>query len=96
LTFPNPHKIDLEKFMLSNFISMFNEKFAQLTGRSLAGFKRFSKNIRHITPTVVTGQTPDTSPLPDRKKNKKPSAIYLELDLKACPIFPIHLSRSLG
>ncbi|MBS1527115.1 MAG: helix-turn-helix transcriptional regulator, partial [Bacteroidetes bacterium] len=39
--FAEPHKIDLEKFMLTNY--HFNvpvEKFAQLTGRSLAGFKR--------------------------------------------------------
>src|SRR6266700_7244454 len=39
--FSEPHKIDLERFMHSNF--HFNvpvEKFAQLTGRSLSGFKR--------------------------------------------------------
>jgi hypothetical protein len=45
--FSEPYKIDLERFMLSNF--HFNvpiEKFAQLTGRSLAAFKRdFTKTF---------------------------------------------------
>ena len=39
--FSEPHKMDLEKFMRANY--QFNvpvEKFARLTGRSLAGFKR--------------------------------------------------------
>lgn len=39
--FSEPYKIDLEKFMLSNY--RFNvpiEEFSKLTGRSLSGFKR--------------------------------------------------------
>ncbi len=47
--FSNPHKIDLEKFMLQNFhYNVPVENFAKLTGRSLAGFKRdFEKYFKH-------------------------------------------------
>ena len=45
--FSEPHKIDLEEFMLDNFhYNLPIEKFAGLTGRSLAGFKRdFQKKL---------------------------------------------------
>ena len=49
--FSEPYKIDLEKFMLRNF--HFNvpvEKFAHLTGRSLAGFKRDFQKIFGLSP----------------------------------------------
>ena len=49
--FSAPYKIDLEKFMLSNFHYNFPvEKFAQLTGRSLAGFKRDFKKTFDTSP----------------------------------------------
>ena len=49
--YSEPYKINLEKFMLNNF--QFNvpvEKFAQLTGRSLAGFKRDFQKRFHTSP----------------------------------------------
>ena len=49
--FSEPHKIDLEKFMQTNF--KFNvpiENFAKLTGRSLAGFKRDFQKTFDILP----------------------------------------------
>ncbi len=49
--FSEHHKIDLERFMLSNF--HFNvpvEKLAQLTGRSLSGFKRDFQKIFGMPP----------------------------------------------
>ena len=49
--FSEPHKMDLEKFMLTNFhYNVPVEKFAQLTGRSLAGFKRDFQKAFDITP----------------------------------------------
>ncbi len=43
--FSDPYKLDLEKFMLQNFhYNVPVEKFARLTGRSLAGFKRDFKS----------------------------------------------------
>jgi len=49
--FSEHHKIDLERFMLSNF--HFNvpvEKLAQLTGRSLSGFKSVFQKIFGMPP----------------------------------------------
>lgn len=96
--FSEPHKIDLEKFMFRNF--RFNvpiEKFAQLTGRSLAGFKRdFQKTF-------------DTSPrqwLQDKrlkearylieKKGKKPSLIYLDLGFESLSHFSNSFKQKFG
>jgi len=96
--FSEPYKIDLEKFMLNNF--HFNipvEKFAQLTGRSLAGFKRdFQKTF-------------DTSPrhwLQEKRltearhlietKHKKPSAIYLDLGFESLSHFSHSFKKKFG
>lgn len=96
--FSEPYKMDLEKFMVNNF--HFNvpvEKFAQLTGRSLAGFKRdFQKTF-------------DTSPrhwLQDKrllearhlieKKNRKPSAIYLDLGFESLSHFSHSFKKKFG
>jgi AraC family transcriptional regulator, exoenzyme S synthesis regulatory protein ExsA len=90
--FSEPYKIDLERFMLSNF--HFNvpiEKFAQLTGRSLAAFKRdFGK----------TFGVPPRHWLQDKRlkearhrietRHEKPSAIYLDLGFESLS----HFSRS--
>ena len=49
--FSDPHKIDLEAFMSKNYL--FNvglERFAYLTGRSLATFKRDFDKIFHTSP----------------------------------------------
>jgi len=96
--FSDPYKIDLEKFMLSNF--HFNvpvEKFAQLTGRSLAGFKRdFKKSF-------------DTSPrqwLQERRltearhlieaKHRKASTIYLDLGFESLSHFSHSFKKRFG
>ena len=90
--FSQPYKIDLERFMLSNY--HFNvpiEKFAQLTGRSLAAFKRdFQK----------TFSVPPRQWLQDKRlnearhrletKHEKASAIYLDLGFESLS----HFSRS--
>ncbi|MFD2287607.1 helix-turn-helix domain-containing protein [Pedobacter petrophilus] len=90
--FSQPYKIDLEKFMLNNF--HFNipvERFAQLTGRSLAGFKRDFQ---------ITFGSPPRRWLQDKRlniarhlietKHQKPSAIYLDLGFESLS----HFSRS--
>jgi AraC-like DNA-binding protein len=96
--FSQPYKIDLEKFMLSNFhFNVTVEKFAQLTGRSLAGFKRDFQ------------RTFDTSPrhwLQDRrlmearhlieKKNRKASAIYLDLGFESLSHFSHSFKKKFG
>jgi AraC family transcriptional regulator, exoenzyme S synthesis regulatory protein ExsA len=90
--FSEPHKIDLERFMLSNF--HFNvpvEKFAQLTGRSLAAFKRDFQKIFNMAPR----QWLHEKRLMEARhlievKNRKPSAIYLDLGFESLS----HFSRS--
>jgi AraC-like DNA-binding protein len=90
--FSQPYKIDLERFMISNF--HFNvpiEKFAQLTGRSLAAFKR---------DFLKTFGAPPRQWLQDKRlteakhlietKHEKPSAIYLDLGFESLS----HFSRS--
>ncbi|MDR3714838.1 MAG: AraC family transcriptional regulator [Puia sp.] len=90
--FSEPHKIDLEKFMLSNF--HFNvpvEKFAQLTGRSLAGFKRDFQKTFGLSPRhwLQEKRLTEARHLIE-KKNRKPSAIYLDLGFESLS----HFSRS--
>lgn len=96
--FSQPYKIDLEKFMLCNF--HFNvpvEKFAQLTGRSLAGFKRdFQK----------TFGLPPRHWLQDKRLNaarhlietghQKPSAIYLDLGFESLSHFSHSFKKKFG
>jgi AraC-like DNA-binding protein len=96
--FSQPHKINLEKFMLGNF--HFNipvEKFAQLTGRSLAGFKRdFQK---------VFGSAPRRWLLDKRLmvakhlievKRQKPSSIYLTLGFESQSHFSHAFKKKFG
>jgi AraC-like DNA-binding protein len=96
--FSEPYKIDLEKFMLSNFhFNLPVEKFAQLTGRSLAGFKRdFKKSFG----------TPPRQWLQERrlvearhlieKKNRKASAIYLDLGFESLSHFSHSFKKRFG
>ncbi|GAB3746958.1 helix-turn-helix domain-containing protein [Spirosoma pomorum] len=96
--FSAPGKIDLEKFMLSNF--RFNvpiEKFAQLTGRSLAAFKR---------DFVKTFGAPPRHWLQDKRlseakylietKQQKPSTIYLELGFESISHFSNSFKKKFG
>lgn len=90
--FSEPHKIDLEQFMLTNY--HFNvpvEKFAQLTGRSLAGFKRDFKKTFGMAPRhwLQEKRLTEARHLIENK-NQKPSVIYLDLGFESLS----HFSRS--
>ena len=96
--FSEPYKIDLEKFMLSNF--HFNvpvEKFAQLTGRSLAGFKRDFKKTFDASPRqwLQERRLMEARHLIE-KKNKKPSAIYLDLGFESLSHFSHSFKKKFG
>ena len=96
--FSEPHKIDLEKFMLSNF--HFNvpvEKFAQLTGRSLAGFKRDFQKTFGMSPRqwLQERRLTEARHLIERK-NKKPSAIYLDLGFESLSHFSHAFKKKFG
>lgn len=96
--FSNPYKIDLEKFMLSNF--HFNvpvEKFAQLTGRSLAAFKRDFQKLFGMAPRqwLQEKRLTEARHLIE-KKNKKPSAIYLDLGFESLSHFSHSFKKKFG
>lgn len=96
--FSEPYKIDLEKFMLSNF--HFNvpvEKFAQLTGRSLAGFKRDFQKTFGMAPRhwLQEKRLMEARHLIE-KKNRKPSAIYLDLGFESLSHFSHSFKKKFG
>jgi AraC-like DNA-binding protein len=96
--FSEPYKIDLEKFMLSNF--HFNvpvEKFARLTGRSLAGFKRdFHKTFAMPPRQWLQEKRLTEARHLIEKRNKKPSAIYLDLGFESLSHFSHSFKKKFG
>ncbi|WP_143310916.1 helix-turn-helix domain-containing protein [Chitinophaga vietnamensis] len=96
--FSEPHKIDLEKFMRSNF--HFNvpvEKFAQLTGRSLAGFKRDFQKIFGMAPRQWLQERRLTEArYLIEKKHLKPSNIYLDLGFETLSHFSHSFKKKFG
>lgn len=90
--FAEPHKIDLERFMMANF--HFNvpvERFAHLTGRSLASFKRdFDKTFGMPPRKWLLDKRLNAARHLIEQKHQKPSAIYLELGFESLS----HFSRS--
>jgi AraC-like DNA-binding protein len=96
--FSEPYKIDLEKFMLTNFhYNVPIEKFARLTGRSLAGFKRDFQKIFGIAPRqwLQEKRLAEARRLIE-KKNKKPSAIYLDLGFESLSHFSHSFKKKFG
>lgn len=87
--FSELYKIDLEKFMLLNY--QFNvpvEKFAQLTGRSVTGFKRdFQKTFDSSPRKWLQDKRLTEAHYQIEKNNKKPSEIYLELGFESISHF---------
>jgi len=96
--FSEPYKIDLEKFMLSNFhYNVPIEKFAQLTGRSLAGFKREIQKIFGMAPRQwLLERRLAEARFVIEKKNKKPSAIYLDLGFESLSHFSHSFKKKFG
>jgi AraC-like DNA-binding protein len=96
--FSEPHKMDLEKFMLSNFhFNMPVEKFAQLTGRSLAGFKRDFQKIFGMSPRqwLQEKRLTEARHLIE-KKNRKSSDIYLDLGFESLSHFSHSFKKKFG
>jgi AraC-like DNA-binding protein len=96
--FSEPYKIDLEKFMLSNF--HFNipvEEFARLTGRSLAGFKRDFQKTFGMAPRhwLQEKRLTEARHLIE-SRNKKPSAIYLDLGFESLAHFSHSFKKKFG
>jgi AraC-like DNA-binding protein len=96
--FSEPYKIDLEKFMLSHFhYNLPVEKFAGLTGRSLAGFKRDFQKTFGMAPRQWLQEkrlTEARSLIENR--NKKASAIYLDLGFESLSHFSHSFKKRFG
>lgn len=96
--FSEPHKIDLEKFMLSNYkFNVPTEHFAKLTGRSLAGFKRdFQKTFGSPPRQWLQTKRLEEAHHQIKKRNKKPSEIYLELGFESLSHFSDSFKKMFG
>ncbi|PZR37566.1 MAG: AraC family transcriptional regulator [Azospira oryzae] len=96
--FSGPHKIDLEKFMISNYhFNITIEKFAELTGRSLAAFKRDFQKTFGMTPRVWLQEKRLTeAQYLIVKKSMKPSAIYLDLGFETLSHFSHSFKKKFG
>lgn len=96
--FSEPHKIDLEKFMLSNY--HFNipvEQFARLTGRSLASFKRdFQKTFGAPPRRWLQEKRLLAAKHLIETKGQKPSAIYLDLGFESLAHFSHSFKKKFG
>lgn len=96
--FSEPYKMDLEKFMHSNFhYNVPVEKFARLTGRSLAGFKRDFQRIFGMAPRhwLQERRLAEARYLIETK-HKKPSAIYLDLGFESLSHFSHSFKKKFG
>ncbi len=96
--FSEPYKMDLEKFMHSNFhYNVPVEKFARLTGRSLAGFKRDFQRIFGMAPRhwLQERRLAEARYLIEAK-HKKPSAIYLDLGFESLSHFSHSFKKKFG
>lgn len=96
--FSEPYKMDLEKFMLHNFhYNIPVEKFAYLTGRSLAGFKRDFQKTFGMAPRhwLQERRLVEARHLIETR-NKKPSAIYLDLGFESLSHFSHSFKRKFG
>jgi len=96
--FSEPHKIDLEKFMLSNYhFNVTIEKFAELTARSLAGFKRDFQKTFGMSPRLWLQEKRLTeAQYLIAQKNMKPSAIYLDLGFESLSHFSHSFKKKFG
>jgi AraC-like DNA-binding protein len=96
--FSEPYKIDLGKFMLNNY--QFNvpiERFAQLTGRSLAAFKRdFGKTFGAPPRHWLQEKRLTEAKHLIETKHQKPSAIYLELGFESLSHFSHSFKKRFG
>lgn len=96
--FSEPYKIDLEAYMNKNY--MFNvptAQFAQLTGRSLAGFKRDFQKVFAASP----GQWLQQKRLSEayyliRQKGLKPSEVYLDVGFENLSHFSYSFKKAYG
>jgi len=95
--FAGPHKIDLERFMQSNF--HFNiplEEFARMTGRSLAAFKRDFRQLFGMPPRRWLQEKRLSEAHRLIGQHQRPSAIYLNLGFESLAHFSRAFKQKFG
>jgi AraC family transcriptional regulator, exoenzyme S synthesis regulatory protein ExsA len=96
--FSEPGKIDLEAFMNKNFhFNVGLNRFAYLTGRSLATFKRDFEKLFHITPSRWLQQRRlQEAHYLIKEKGKTPSDVYLDLGFEDLSHFSFAFKKQYG
>ncbi len=96
--FSEPGKIDLEAFMNRNFhFNVDLNRFAYLTGRSLATFKRDFEKLFHTTPARWLQQRRlQEAYYLIREKGKSASDIYLDLGFEDLSHFSFAFKKQFG
>ena len=96
--FNEPGKIDLEGFMNKNFhFNVQLNRFAYLTGRSLATFKRDFEKIFHVTPSRwLQHRRLQEAHYLIKEKGKTPTDIYLELGFEDLSHFSFAFKKTYG
>jgi AraC family transcriptional regulator, exoenzyme S synthesis regulatory protein ExsA len=96
--FSEPGKIDLEAFMNRNFhFNVDLSRFAYLTGRSLATFKRDFEKLFHLTPSRWLQQRRlQEAYFLIKEKGKTASDIYLDLGFEDLSHFSFAFKKQFG
>ncbi|MDR6941610.1 helix-turn-helix domain-containing protein [Mucilaginibacter pocheonensis] len=96
--FSEPGKIDLEGFMNKNFhFNVQLKRFAYLSGRSLATFKRDFEKIFHMTPNRWLQQRRlQEAHYQIKEQGKAPSDVYLELGFQDLSHFSFAFKKTFG
>jgi len=96
--FSDPGKIDLELFMNENFrFNVEMKKFAILTGRSLATFKRDFVKIFNLSPNRwLQKKRLEEARYLIKEKGRKPSEVYLEVGFEDLSHFSFAFKKSYG
>ncbi|GAB4017995.1 helix-turn-helix domain-containing protein [Spirosoma koreense] len=96
--FSEPGKIDLEAFMNKNFhFNVELNRFAYLTGRSLATFKRDFEKIFHVSPSRwLQHRRLQEAYYLIKEKGKAPSDVYLDLGFEDLSHFSFAFKKTYG
>lgn len=96
--FSEPFKIDLESFMIQNYkYNVHLERFAYLTGRSLATFKRDFEKIFHSSPHKwILKKRLDEAYFLMKEKQQSPSEIYVDLGFEDLSHFSFAFKKQFG
>jgi len=96
--FSEPGKIDLEAFMNKNFhFKVELNRFAYLTGRSLATFKRDFEKLFHITPSRwLLQKRLQEAYYQIKEKGKAPSDVYMDLGFEDLSHFSFAFRKQYG